>query len=84
MDLGTLFEEMSGYDDFYDYNFRKMPMLGSGTKAQVYRMLDEDDFLGCAISRIGTDYSSGSSSVSSRCCGIPRWLDGGTRPYDLE
>jgi hypothetical protein len=45
MDLVTLFDEMSGYDDFWDYNIGGMPILGAGSQAQVYRMPDEDDFV---------------------------------------
>lgn len=45
MELTTLFDEMSGYDDFYDYNAGRMRIIGAGTLAQVYRMPDEDDFV---------------------------------------
>lgn len=30
MNLETLFWEMSGYDDFWDYNVGRMPLLGVG------------------------------------------------------
>jgi hypothetical protein len=45
MDLDTLFDEMSGYDDFWDYNIGRMRLIGAGTKAHVYKMQDEDDFV---------------------------------------